>query len=347
MPTPLEIVRRLRTRRSHRLHSLPVLVLSPHSRCNCRCVMCDIWLANRQQREISKDVLERHLRSLDGLHVQSVVLTGGEPLMHSNLWSLCSLLTDRGVKVTLLSTGLLLSDHVREIARFCDEVIVSLDGGRATHDAIRRVPDAYDRLLAGVRALVAQAPGLPITARSVIQRLNYRELPAIAAAAREIGVDRLSFLPADVSSEAFNRPQPWTEERGAEVALSLDEARDLEQRIEAFLETNAADFRSGWIAESPKKMRAIARYYLALHGAADFQSPICNAPWVSSVVEADGTVRPCFFHRPLGHLDEQPLADILNSKRAIDFRRQLDVGTDPVCARCVCSLYLSPRAEAP
>jgi len=309
--------------------------------------MCDIWLANKQQKEISKDVLERHLRSLDGLHLQSVVLTGGEPLMHSNLWALCTLLTDRGLKITLLSTGLLLDDHAAEIVRFCDEVIVSLDGGRATHDAIRRVPDAYDRLLAGVRALCAQATGFPVAARSVIQRLNYRELPAIAAAARELGVDRLSFLPADVSSEAFNRPQPWTDERAADVALSLDEARDLEHRIEAFLETNAADFESGWIAESPQKMRAIARYYLALNGAANFQSPICNAPWVSAVVEADGTVRPCFFHRPLGHLDEQPLADILNSKRAIAFRRQLDVAADPVCARCVCSLYLSPHAEAP
>ena len=158
MPTALEIVRRLRTRRSHRLHSLPVLVLSPHSRCNCRCVMCDIWLANKQQKEISKEVLEHHLSSLDDLHLQSVVLTGGEPLMHSNLWALCALLRERGLKITLLSTGLLLADHAAEIVRFCDEVIVSLDGPRETHDAIRRVPDAYDRLREGTRALAAEAP---------------------------------------------------------------------------------------------------------------------------------------------------------------------------------------------
>ena len=28
---------------SPRLTRLPILVLEPHSRCNCRCVMCDIW----------------------------------------------------------------------------------------------------------------------------------------------------------------------------------------------------------------------------------------------------------------------------------------------------------------
>ena len=26
---------------------LPIMVLMPHSRCNCRCLMCDIWRANK------------------------------------------------------------------------------------------------------------------------------------------------------------------------------------------------------------------------------------------------------------------------------------------------------------
>src|SRR5580658_8413997 len=29
--------------RDHVIRELPVLVILPHSRCNCRCVMCDIW----------------------------------------------------------------------------------------------------------------------------------------------------------------------------------------------------------------------------------------------------------------------------------------------------------------
>ena len=39
--------------------SLPVLILYPHSRCNCRCVMCDIWKTESTQ-EISAAELERH-----------------------------------------------------------------------------------------------------------------------------------------------------------------------------------------------------------------------------------------------------------------------------------------------
>ncbi len=41
--------------------SLPILILYPHSRCNCRCVMCDIWKTN-DTAEISFEELQRHAR---------------------------------------------------------------------------------------------------------------------------------------------------------------------------------------------------------------------------------------------------------------------------------------------
>src|SRR5207249_11361460 len=84
----LETLRRQATRTTHRIHSLPMLVLMPHSRCNCRCVMCDIWQANSEKRELSHEDLERQMPALRKLHVQRVVLSGGEALMHQNLWLL-------------------------------------------------------------------------------------------------------------------------------------------------------------------------------------------------------------------------------------------------------------------
>src|SRR3981081_3972273 len=109
--SPLETLRRQQTRSTHRIHSLPQLVLMPHSRCNCRCVMCDIWQANAMKRELSREDIERQMGSLRNLHVQRIVLSGGEALMHHNLWLLCELLRelDDDLQITLLSTGLLLN----------------------------------------------------------------------------------------------------------------------------------------------------------------------------------------------------------------------------------------------
>ena len=108
MPSPLTITKRQLTLTTHRIHTLPVVVLMPHSRCNCRCVMCDIWKANRNGSTLTSADLERHLDDFRRLGVRQVVLSGGEALMHPNLFALCDVLKTLDVKITLLSTGLLM-----------------------------------------------------------------------------------------------------------------------------------------------------------------------------------------------------------------------------------------------
>jgi MoaA/NifB/PqqE/SkfB family radical SAM enzyme len=305
--------------------------------------MCDIWKANHHRQELSRDDLAPHLTALRHLNVRWVVLSGGEALMHTNLWTLCALLRDLRVKISLLSTGLLLKPAAPDIVRWCDDVIVSLDGSRAVHNAIRRVPRAYERLVEGVTALKALKPSLRVTARCVIQQANYFDLPHIIEAAHSIGLDQISFLAVDVATSAFNRPQPWGDERVADVALSPNEASAFEGLVEDTICAYAADFASGFIAEHPQKLRRLPRYFHALNGHGDFPDTICNAPWVSTVIEADGTVRPCFFHPALGNIHQQSLDEILNAAAAITFRRHLDVQRDPICRQCVCTLHLPPQ----
>lgn len=68
-------------------------------------------------------------------------------------------------------------------------------------------------------------------------------------------------------------------------------------------------------------------------------APRCNAPWVSAILESDGTVRPCFFHRPIGKVGKDiSLVEVLNGPEAIRFRVDLDISSNAVCRRCVCSL---------
>jgi Fe-coproporphyrin III synthase len=341
MLSPVDLVLRQLTLTTDRIHALPIVVLMPHSRCNCRCVMCDIWKGNRDKKELTRADLAPHVEALRRWRTCWVVLSGGEALMHSNLWTLCELLKDHlKTRITLLSTGLLLRRWSDEVTRWCDEVIVSLDGPRRIHDEIRDVPRAYDKLADGVLALRERVADYQVTARCVVQRRNFRDLTRVVDAARHLGLDRVSFLAADVSTEAFNRPAGWDGERVADVALSSDETEELAAVVEAMIAERARDFSSGFIAESPDKLRHLVAYFRALNGGGDFPPVACNAPWVSAVVEADGAVRPCFFHRVLGNLREQPLDEILNSPDAVAFRRGLDVTRDPICRTCVCTLRL-------
>jgi Fe-coproporphyrin III synthase len=66
---------------------------------------------------------------------------------------------------------------------------------------------------------------------------------------------------------------------------------------------------------------------------------------VSTVIEADGTVRPCFFHAPVGNIRNDSLEKILNSKQSIRFRKELDMDSNSTCVKCVCYLNLPPQAR--
>jgi Fe-coproporphyrin III synthase len=338
--------RRWRNLATHTISTLPVLVLMPREGCNSRCLTCDLWRPGSPGRELPTATLERDLDLLRRWRVRRVVISGGEPLLHSDLWGLCGRLKSLPAKITLLTNGLLLARHARDVARWCDEVIVSLDGTGPTHDALRGVPGATERLAGGIAAVRAVAPSLRVTGRCVLQRRNYAELPEIIEEAGFLDLDRISFLAADVSTRAFNRSVPWDGDRVSGVALSPADVERFGAVLERAARERTRDFDSGYVAESPARLRALLRYYAALNGDGAFPPVSCNAPWMSAVIEADGTVRPCFFHRPLGNLNERPLDSILNSPDAVTFRRSLDVKGDPICRRCVCTLSLGLRAPA-
>jgi radical SAM protein with 4Fe4S-binding SPASM domain len=324
---------------------LPILILFPHSRCNCRCVMCDIW-RDKSSRELAVEDIARWASEWRALGVERVVLSGGEALMHTRLWELCDLLRAADISISILSTGLLLRRHASELALRCDDVVVSLDGPQPIHDRIRNVPRAFDRLAEGVAALREAGPHVQVTGRCTVQRANFHSLRYTVAAAHDIGLGRISFLAADVTTDAFNRPTAWGEERVHEVALAADDLPGLAAELDALERDNADDFASGFIAESPIKLRRrLSQYYGALLGQGDFAPNDCNAPWVSSVIEADGTVRPCFFQPPLGNIyaADGGLASILNSAESVAWRRGLDTHRNEICKRCVCTLSLSER----
>lgn len=336
---------RYKTLRTHRISTLPIVILMPHSACNCRCVMCDIWKGNQHVKQLTEKDVSGLLNTLHHFGTQQVLMTGGEALLNPNFFALCALLKTKKIKISLHSTGLTIKRHVQQLAEWVDDIIVSLDGDEEMHNTIRNIPGAFGKLKEGLELLRSAAPNFPLSGRTVIHRYNFRRWPQIAEAAKELGLDRISFLPADVSATAFNRDGLWNDERQHDLLLSRDELRELRTIIDELLVSHHHDFESRFIAEAPEKLNKIYQYYAAFYGLNDFPFKRCNAPWVSTVIEADGSVRPCFFHESYGNLASGSLNEIINSDTAIHFRKHLDMMNNDVCRKCVCYLNLSPLAN--
>src|SRR6195952_3951102 len=102
---------RYRTLQTDKISILPIAILMPHSSCNCRCVMCDIWKGNHNLRQLDESDMRGLLQTFRKYQTQQVVMSGGEALLNPLFFRFCEILKTLNIKITLLSTGLTLQKH--------------------------------------------------------------------------------------------------------------------------------------------------------------------------------------------------------------------------------------------
>jgi MoaA/NifB/PqqE/SkfB family radical SAM enzyme len=309
-------------------------------RCNSRCVTCDYWRYGL--RDTSLESVQRMLPALAALRTRVVLLSGGEPLLNPEWRDIAAVLKSEGLSLWLLTSGLSLAKHARHAAQLFRSITVSLDGACSeTYAAIRGV-DAFDKVCEGIRAVAAA--GVPTSLRVTLQHANFRELIRFVALARELGASQVSFLPVDVSNpHAFARREDFS----PELALRAEDIAAFDELLEKLEREHAAEFQTGFIAESPAKLHRMRAYFAALCGLGRFPPVRCNAPEFSAVVGADGRVAPCFFIPAPRHAPRAPdLAAAVVSEPMQDLRAAIRAGERPECARCVCSMWREPTTLA-
>jgi Fe-coproporphyrin III synthase len=315
------------------LHRLPLVTLYLTDRCNSRCVTCDYWRHGRDDMDLA--AVTRLLPSFAQLRTEVVLLSGGEPLLNPEWAPIAELLRANGQKVWLLTSGLALAKHARRAAERFDAITVSLDGTDSeTYAAIRGL-DAFDKVCQGIRA--AAGNGVPLGIRVTLQRANFRQLPAFCDLAKRLGSCEVSFLAVDVANpHAFGRTDDFT----ADLALGPEDLPVFDQLLRSLEQSHAEDFRSGFIAESPQKLRRILQYFAAIHGHGPYPPVRCNAPQFSAVIGAKGHVQPCFFiSGPPDAQIREDLPSVLNGGGMPALREEIRGGTRAECKTCVCSMW--------
>lgn len=331
---------------SGRLSSLPLLTLHLTERCNSKCVSCDYW--RHGTSDIDLPTVEALLPELRALGTHTVVLSGGEPLLHPHWAQIAAALRDNGQQLWLLTSGLALAKHASRVVSLFRCVTVSLDGvDPAMYRAIRGV-DAFDHVCAGVRAVAAA--GRDVGLRVTVQRSNYHALSDFVRLTHQLGARQVSFLAADVGNpHAFGR----REGNLPQIALSASDLDIFAHALDALERDHAIDFQSGFIAERPAKLRKILQYYAALCGLGQFSAPRCNAPEFSAVVGTRGDAAPCFFipgpskGQSMAPSLANGLINCLNDPAMIELRSSIRAGRRPECTTCVCSLWREPHQLTP
>jgi cyclic pyranopterin phosphate synthase len=172
------------------------LRISITDRCNYKCVYCRSGNDGPQFPEMPIADYLRMARVFAGLGITKVRLTGGEPLLRKGLVEmvreLARMQTVEGgpLDIAITTNGHLLAEMAQPLADAgLTRVTVSMDAVEPELFArITRVPNGYERVLAGIRA--AQSAGLnPVKINCVLMRgFNDDQITAFGKFARAEGV---------------------------------------------------------------------------------------------------------------------------------------------------------------
>jgi GTP 3',8-cyclase len=262
------------------------LRLSVTDRCNFRCIYCmdpGVRFLPKQELLKAADMI-RLARICADLGVQSIRLTGGEPLVYAELDDVIrGIAADARIRVALTTNGSLLDSHRLSRLRRAGlaRLTISIDSitpdsfARLTRSqtSVRQVTDAIE---SAIRAGLS-----PVKANAVVLRgSNEEELPKLAALARELGIEMrfIEFMPLD-SGKSWDRTR-------------LVPASEILSRISQQYPLTPLG------RDEPSSTAMLYRFADGAPGRIGIIAPVTR-PFCNQCsrlrITADGHVRPCLF----------------------------------------------------
>jgi heme b synthase len=150
-------------------------------RCNLACIHCRASAANKPpEGELTTHECLSLLDEVASWANPVIILTGGEPLLRSDIFDIAGHGTDLGLRMVMAVNGTLVDETViRNMQESgIKRISVSLDGDDAeTHDRFRQVKGAFEGALKGIR--LAKEAGLEFQVNTTVTRHNLHLLPRI------------------------------------------------------------------------------------------------------------------------------------------------------------------------
>ncbi len=267
--------------------------------CNARCAHCSSNSTTRSSDELNTEEAFTLMEQLADCGVVDLAISGGEPLFRKDIFDIINHATRLGLFVGVGSNGAFLTQQKAQRLASCGitRFQVSLDGPAPIHDALRRWPGLFERVIHTIE--VAKNAGLKTHVCCTINRLNWKILEPFTEFVEKLGVARLN----------FSRYVPTG--RGTEVLdISPDEWRSV-----VFLCQRLKERYVGKL----EIVSHLAQQILVDHEVVDMPGFIgCQAGVGQGAVTANGTVLPCvLLPIPVGNIRDQRFSEIWKSSPVI------------------------------
>jgi len=254
-------------------------------RCNLHCLHCSAAPEQFLRDDMTTKEILHVVEELAACQVFRVIVTGGEPLLHPDFFTIVNAIARQPIRMQINTNGTLVTpETIRRLQALPrrPRVLVSLDGITApTYDRVRG-PGRFEHMRRGIRLLIEG--GFHVAPFAVISRVNFRELPAIAEFAHSLGTGSIKIVEPVACGRA---PQ-----HAAEMALKAEELPELLELVLLVDKQHPGLLNGGWLE--------MARFYCEFRdgkvpnpGGNHRVFTNCGAGWLQVAVACDGTVTPC------------------------------------------------------
>jgi MoaA/NifB/PqqE/SkfB family radical SAM enzyme len=122
-----------------------------------------------------------------------------EPMLYRDIMPFIEYTKSRGLPFWLLTNGMNLATHARDLVRLgVDSIRLSLDGPAEVHNRIRGVPNAYQRMMAGVKEVLeeraSRGSGPVVGFYFTLNDDNYDQIAATVEALEQEGILNRTFV---------------------------------------------------------------------------------------------------------------------------------------------------------
>jgi len=158
----------------------PVVIWNLIRRCNLACKHCYSISADYNfPDELSTETIFQTMDDLKAFHVPVLILSGGEPLMHPDIFKISERAKEMGFYVGLSTNGTMIDDdNINQIKEMnYDYVGISIDGIGETHDKFRRKKGAYEASVNAIR--LCRDNDIKVGIRFTLTQDNSHELPKL------------------------------------------------------------------------------------------------------------------------------------------------------------------------
>ena len=197
------------------------LCLEITNQCLLECIHCSSSSSPNQTNYLDRKTIFRVIDEFERLEGEELEISGGEPLLHPNIWEILEYCKHKPFHTTLYTSGIA-KESIHELVRKIDvdKVAVSLHGTRETTKEITG-SDCYEKVKEFIKSL--REKGRNVDIYFVLMKQNYKDFEYLVEECEKIKVENIKVLRL--------MPQGRARENWEKIHLSELEVKEFLNRL--------------------------------------------------------------------------------------------------------------------